>query len=155
MIGGRSFALSLFGAVLSVSAHAADPVSIDGVWCVPSTGRPHTAYVYMTMTLNGKTDDTLIKAASSAAQMTDILVPSAGELIPTEALPLSAHAPTIFEPGGQHLILRALNRSLKPGDTIELTLTFAKAGKRGVSAAVVRHAPTADMPGLPKGVKLE
>lgn len=42
----------------------------------------------------------------------------------------------ILQPGGIHLMLMNLSRSLQQGDSLQLTLQFAKAGSLSVTAAV-------------------
>lgn len=55
-------------------------------------------------------------------------------------VPIAAGKPTVFTPGGRHIMLIDLRRPLKIGETVPLTLRFAQAGKtREVAAtAVVR-----------------
>jgi hypothetical protein len=41
-----------------------------------------------------------------------------------------------MKPGGYHIMLLGLTRDLKPGDTVNVTLTFDKAGRMTVDAPV-------------------
>jgi copper(I)-binding protein len=52
-----------------------------------------------------------------------------------------------LEPGGLHIMLIDLREPLKQGETLPLTLTFAKAGKVTVQVPVKSPAETAPAPG--------
>jgi copper(I)-binding protein len=50
---------------------------------------------------------------------------------PLETLPIPAAGTVELKEGGDHVMLEGLTRTLKPGDTVRLTLTFEdSAGKR-------------------------
>jgi copper(I)-binding protein len=46
-----------------------------------------------------------------------------------DAIPVAPGAPARLEPGGQHIMLMGLSAPLADGDTLELTLTFERAGE--------------------------
>ncbi|MBN1305426.1 MAG: copper chaperone PCu(A)C [Anaerolineales bacterium] len=53
-----------------------------------------------------------------------------------ERIEMPANDRVELEPGGLHVMLIALTRDLKAGDTFDLTLTFARAGSRKVVVSV-------------------
>jgi len=52
------------------------------------------------------------------------------------AVEIPAHATTALKPGGYHVMLMDLKQPLVVGQTIPLSLTFAKAGRIDVTARV-------------------
>ena len=53
-----------------------------------------------------------------------------------DGLDLPAGQAVTLKPGGYHIMLTGLTRPLKEGETVSLTLSFAKAGSREVTAPV-------------------
>lgn len=134
-------------------------VAIDGAWARLSDQQPHTAFVYLTMTLDGEASDHLISVDSPVAESAQILEPQQGThrdtLAAANSVALDAHAPTIFQPQGTHIILRDMTRKLMPGDNFPVTLHFEQAGKIDAVVKVLKQPPSDGVPDLPKGVKLE
>jgi copper(I)-binding protein len=152
--------MAIFIAIAPTRARAdAGGISVDGVWCQISTERAGTAYVYLTISVEGKGVDRLIGAASPIARRVDILTlqkrHGQQQLLPAPGIEVTSHEPTVLQPFEPHLILRGVHKRLVHGDTFPLTLTFEKAGAREVSAKVLSRAPAEGMPNLPKGVKLD
>jgi copper(I)-binding protein len=150
-----------FGAGFAGTAFAARTpgISVDGVWSRISREKAHTGFVYMTLSLAGDSGDTLVGAMTPLARSVEILtvrqVKGRERLERAKAIELETHAPTVLQPQGPHLILRGLKQRLMPGDKFILTLEFAKAGKRDVTAKVVADPPHIGLPELPKGVKID
>jgi copper(I)-binding protein len=158
----RRFAPALLGLILTLApagAGAAPGISVDGAWCVVSRARPGTAFVYLTLTLRGEPEDQLTGAATDAASRAAILTPHMVRgrevLQPASAIPLGSEAPTVFQPEDTHIVLSGLQRPLAPGDAFTLSLHFASAAAQDVLVKVVRQPPSAGMPDLPSGLKLE
>jgi copper(I)-binding protein len=145
--------------VLAGQAVAQTAVSIDGAWCLTSQYNRHTAFVYMTLTVEDEASDALTGAVSSIADEIQILAPDPSgnrkKLEPVSTVPLDPHEPTVLEPTETHLLLKGLNRKLVPGDEFDLKLNFAHAGTQDAVVKVLRYPPSAGMPDLPKGVKVE
>jgi hypothetical protein len=55
---------------------------------------------------------------------------------PIDRLEIPAGGTVELKPGSYHIMLIGLNQELKPGDKIEITLTFEKAGEVKVTAEV-------------------
>lgn len=90
---------------------------------------------------NGGAEDKLISAAGDVAKSIELhtVVDNNGvmQMRPVEGgIPVPAGGQVELKPGGFHVMLVGLNRELKPGDKVMLTLTFEKAGTRQVEAEV-------------------
>lgn len=55
---------------------------------------------------------------------------------PVESIPVAAGATVALEPGGYHIMLLDVKKVLAVGDTIDVTLTFEKAGEVTTTAEV-------------------
>jgi copper(I)-binding protein len=107
---------------------------------------------YLSIQNNGKTADTLLGASSSLAKRVEIHEMSMdGGVMSMRALPQGVTIPAggriELSPGGSHLMLLGLSKQLAPGDTVPLTLEFAKAGKVNVELHVEAAKPDADSMG--------
>ena len=56
--------------------------------------------------------------------------------VPGQRLEIPARGAVELKPGGLHLMLIGLKQQLKPGDKIEVTLSFEKSGDKTVQAEV-------------------
>ncbi|HVJ51243.1 MAG TPA: copper chaperone PCu(A)C [Aliidongia sp.] len=159
-LGLGIFAIGLWLSIAGTALAARVPgISVDGVWCRISTEKTHTGFVYMTLSIAGGEGDQLVGATSPVARTVDMLAPQQvkgrEKLQRTSSIALDPHFPTVLQPQGPHLILHGIRQKLAPGDNFVLTLEFAKAGKRDVTAKIVSHPPHIGLPELPKGVKLD
>ena len=57
---------------------------------------------------------------------------------PLEAVEVAPGEPTVFKPGGLHIMLMGLRQPLKEGETFPLVLTFQRAGRIEVEAMVLK-----------------
>lgn len=55
---------------------------------------------------------------------------------PVDKIEIPAGGTVKLEPGGYHVMMLDMGKTLNPGDTIEVTLTFEKAGTKKVTAEV-------------------
>ena len=79
------------------------------------------------------TPDTLIAAAADVSEDVQIHQTTVGEdglsrMQPVDRIPVPAGATVALEPGGYHVMLLGLKRSLAPGDSLLLELTFSERG---------------------------
>jgi periplasmic copper chaperone A len=95
---------------------------------------------YLVVRNAGTTEDRLIRAASDVAGAVELhtVEESNGVMAmrPVEAIDVPAGEVVELRPGGFHVMLVGLNRELRPGDTVALTLEFERAGSVDVRAAV-------------------
>lgn len=95
--------------------------------------------VYVSL-MNHGAADRLVAIASPAAKSAQlhrmVMDGDVMKMEPVGALDLPAGAMLDMAPGGMHVMLMDLARPLKQGDTVELTLTFEKAGAVTVTVPV-------------------
>lgn len=139
---------ALYIAVLHGIAACGPPQVIvsDAVAATPLVvGSPADASmaVYLTITNHGAAD-TLTGAESPIAKTATIHggTDHAGmtAMAPQTVFVVPADATVSFRPGGIHLMLEGLSRIPLPGDTVLISLTFARAGRLAVAAGVTEYA---------------
>jgi periplasmic copper chaperone A len=95
---------------------------------------------YLVVRNAGTTPDRLIGAASDVAGAVELhtVEESNGVMAmrPVEAIDVPAGESVELRPGGFHVMLVGLNRELRPGDMVALTLEFERAGSVDVRAEV-------------------
>jgi len=108
----------------------------------PATGE-RTA-LYFTVTNRGSDDDELIAVSTEVAAIAEIhTTVRDGEMMRMEEMDaLLVHAGEVFRlaPSGIHIMLLDLQETLRPGDRINVTLSFRHAGDMLVRAEVVPYA---------------
>ena len=100
--------------------------------------------------------DRLVSVTSDAAGQAElresVVESGAVSTRPVGGILINPGVATKLAPGGLHILLIALKRALKDGETIVLTLTFERAGKVTVPVPVARNAsaarPNVAVPGL-------
>lgn len=121
------------------AVRAGDLLMTDAVVRVGLEGR--TTAGYMTIRNEGDGADRLTGASSSAAERVEIhssnMVDGVMRMRPLAEIEIPADGSTVFAPGGNHLMLIGLEAPLAVGATVELTLTFDRAGEVLVPAQVV------------------
>jgi len=95
---------------------------------------------YMTIRNPGNQPDRLVKVTSDAAKVVELHTVEEQNGVmsmhPIAGIDVPANGEATLKPGGFHVMLIALTRELKVGDTVTVTLTFAKAGDMTVQAKV-------------------
>ena len=96
--------------------------------------------IYATLVNPSKERDALISAASNAAGAVEIheSYQHMGMMMmrPVKRIEVPAGGRVEMKPGGFHIMLLGLRRDLKPGQTVNVTLQFQKAGKIPVKARI-------------------
>lgn len=108
-----------------------------------------SAAVRMVIDNATETDDELVKVTTPAAgratlhesATSDAGISSMADLTEVD---VPAGRQTVFRSGGLHVMLEDFTSNLALGDRVELTLTFAEAGERTVTAEVVPIGSTAE-----------
>lgn len=94
---------------------------------------------YLTIRNSGPADR-LLKAMSDAAGTVELhtVIDDNGvkQMRPVEAIDVPANGEVALKPGSFHVMMFGVKQDLKPGDTINLTLQFEKAGSMTVKAEV-------------------
>jgi periplasmic copper chaperone A len=106
----------------------------------PAHGDAANGAVYVTIVNHGGSPDALVRATTDAAKTVELheTVQEGGvmKMRPLPRFEVPGGGRLEMKPGGYHLMLLGLNRDLKPGDTVRVTLTFDKAGPMPVEATV-------------------
>lgn len=108
----------------------------------PSTGN---GVIYLTITNDGDTDDTLLEATTDRAERVEAHETSVeddiGRMTPLDGpLAIPAGESVTLEPAGMHLMLVNLNDDIQLGDSFEAAMTFEQAGEIVVPVAVALDA---------------
>jgi copper(I)-binding protein len=139
------FKLGLLAAVIAVAPAAfaqtgkTSTVAVEQAWARATPASARTGAVYMTLTNKANTADRLTGASSDVAAKVQIHemavvngVMQMRQLV--NGLTIPAGGSVTLKPGRYHVMLIELKKPLTAGETIPLTLTFAKA--RNISLTV-------------------
>lgn len=87
----------------------------------------------------GSDADTLLAISSAAAgRVTLHQTGTDRRMHPAESFAVSPGTPLVLQDGGRHAMMEALARPLVPGDSLDVTLRFARAGSLVLRVPVVR-----------------
>lgn len=143
-VGMRVFWLGLLMAC-GTSSTTAPGIRVENVWSRPAeqdVGRfGSTGVVYLTIVNKGGSADRLLKVQSETAEVAEIhqttMDGDVMKMAPVKGgLEIPAKSQTDLQPGGVHIMLIGLKRSLNVGDRFELLLEFEKRGKQVVESEV-------------------
>jgi periplasmic copper chaperone A len=135
-------------AVLLVAAPAAfaqtsgtSRITVEQPWARATPAGAMTGAVYMTLANKADTADRLTAASSDVASKVQIHemtmvngVMQMRQLVNGLAIP--ADGSVTLKPGGYHVMLIGLKKQLIAGQTLPLTLTFAKAGNISITVPI-------------------
>jgi len=127
-------AIPLIAAAVAASATAAVAApQVSQAWSRPAVAGS-TGAGFMTLANPGKAADALTAVESPAAKTTEIHRSSmaAGGVMKMEKqarVAIPAGGAVVFAPGGYHLMFIGLTKTLKAGDKVPATLTFASGAK--------------------------
>jgi len=104
---------------------------------------------YLTITNNGDEPDRLVSVTTDVAEAVEVhdvtMKDNVMEMRPLhDGLEIPAGETVSLEPGGYHLMLIGLTKSLLAGKSFDLTLTFEHAGDVTVTVPILRREPTDD-----------
>jgi copper(I)-binding protein len=139
--------VALLAGCSSAAVPATAPITVTDAWARSSSATASAAAAYATITNTGTTADALVGASSPAAASVEVHEtmamgsPSASSggmmgMQPVARVEIPAGGSLQLKPGSYHVMLIGLARDLTVGDTIDLTLTFEKAGPITVKAQV-------------------
>lgn len=121
-------------------AEAQAPLTASGAWVrEPVPGRTVTA-AFVVIENAGAADLQIVGATCDAAGIVEMheMVRSGDmmKMAPVKSIAVPAKGKVELRPGGLHLMLFELNKPLKEGDTVNLTLTTDTGAKVQAAAAV-------------------
>jgi hypothetical protein len=104
------------------------------------TGGGGNGAVYVTLSNSGSQSDSLVSAASDAAQTVELHeVKNEGGVMkmrPVPRIEVPAGGNVELRPGGYHIMLLGLKHDLKVGEKVPVTLKFERGGELHIEAAV-------------------
>ena len=133
----------LLSATWTASPALADgPIKVEQAWARATPGGARTGAVYLTVTNAGAAPDTLIGAATPAADKAELhemkMQNNIMEMRPVPALSLAPGQSVTLGPNGYHIMLVGLKAPLKEGDTLPITLSFEHAPKQDVTVPIMK-----------------
>ena len=148
----RIFLFASLAAALAAPAVSADykagTMSIQNPWARPAAAGGNAAG-YLVINNRGSADvltaveTPVAKASLHRSAMADGM---ASMRAMDDGLPVPADQTIVLRPGGDHIMLAGLTRSLTQGQKIPATLVFQRAGRVKIQISVETAAPTAQKP---------
>lgn len=142
---------------LAAAAMAQLPgIEVDQVWARATPPGAKTGAVYLTLSNKGGEADTLLAVTTPVAAKAELhtTINDNGilRMRPLASLAVKPGDTAKLQPSGMHIMLTDLKAPLVAGQSFTLTLTFAKAGTKQVTATVEK-AGSMGMPGM-SGMKM-
>jgi copper(I)-binding protein len=124
-------------------------ITIEDVWAEAAmfsdasmSSTEVSSAAYMVLVKSGNLDDTLVDVFAEVADKTELhlsaLVDGAMKMTPVDEIRVPAGRRTELVPGGPHVMMISLTRSLEPGDRILIALRFKTSGDQLVVAGARR-----------------
>jgi periplasmic copper chaperone A len=126
--------------LLAATAAATQPsqIQIKDAWARATPGRAENGAAYLTIV--SPVPDRLVAVSTPVAKKAELHMMSMEggvmRMRPLDGIDLAANRPVTLKPGGMHIMLTGLTAPLQANQSITLTLSFEKAGKQEVTAAV-------------------
>jgi copper(I)-binding protein len=149
--------------VSTTNLPATSSITVSSVWARTSPTVAGAGALYLTVDNTAGVDDALIgvsvdpsiaktaelhetaAVAASTPTVAGGMTPATGEpmmeMRPVDRIVVPAHGSVALAPGGYHVMMMGLVEPLTAGNTLEVTLTFEKAGQKVVTADVRDTAP--------------
>lgn len=142
-------ALALLASACAIPAQrlVGGDLRVDGAWARAATTTDHPVAVYMRIVNSGSRADALVGAASNAAGSVVLhrtYRADAVRMMRVSSIEIPAGGSVTLAPNGLHVTLESPARLLRQGDSVTVTLSFARAGN--ISVAVRVLAPGASGP---------
>jgi copper(I)-binding protein len=132
------------------------PIEVQHAWSRPAMAG-HTGVIYLTITDHGA-PDRLVGVASPAgrAELHESFDDhGVMKMRAVQALPVAPGTSVALKPGGYHIMLMDLKHDLNAGDSVPVTLKFAKAGQVKAMAMVEKNAAAGTQHGDMGGMKMK
>ncbi len=157
---GAAVALSAAAALLgSAAAASAGDIDVSAPWTRATVRGASVGVGYLTIENKGKEADRLTGADTDAAAKVEVHeMKMDGGVMRMRYLPdgleIKPGATVTLKPGSYHLMLMGLKKPLLPGESVHVTLNFAKAGAIAVEMPVggfgATKPPAEPAPAAPK-----
>ena len=119
---------------------------LDNAWSRATPGGAKVGGGYLTVDNKGSTADKLLGGSSPAASKVEVHEMAMNNGVMTmrplkDGLPIPAGKSVALAPGGYHLMLVGLTRTLAVGDAVPVTVTFASGAKQKANLTVALAPP--------------
>ena len=115
-------------------------IRVEQPWARATIGKGRVGVAYMHLKNAGSQNDRLIGAKTPVAEHAGLHTHRiSGDIMrmrPVDDIPIPAGGSAMLKPGGLHIMLMRLTRTLKEGENFPLTLTFERAGAVTVDVIV-------------------
>jgi copper(I)-binding protein len=149
--------LLLVAACGGASLSAAPRIAVTAAR-TPLPASPDVGAVYLTIKNDSRQPDVLLSATSDVAAQTmlhtDVTRGPTELMVPAGPVTIQPGQSLVLTPGGYHLMLMNLTRTLAVGDTIQVTLVFKRAGRIVVDVPVVSLVAGASSDTMPPGMHM-
>ena len=140
MIRLPAWTILLLAGLGACQPHVEPPVVISDVRILAPIPGSSTGVAYMTIFNHGGGMDRLVAVESDVAKKVELHTHSMKDGVMRmrriSAIEVHPGEPEVLAPGGNHVMLMGLHKSLKDGQTFTVHLVFEKAGKIAVDVAV-------------------
>ncbi|RMD50222.1 MAG: copper chaperone PCu(A)C [Candidatus Thermofonsia bacterium] len=143
-------ALLVAGVMLAACSSSGGELVVTDAWGRTSPAVADNGAFYMTITNNTNQDDELLSASVDVCTSTELheMYMKENDVmgmrpVPGGSIPIPAGETVELKVGGMHVMCLGKSAEFTPGDTYDITLTFAKAGEMVVTADI---RDSADMP---------
>ena len=117
--------------VSATHSRAADGIAVRDAWSRTTPPGTTVGAAYFVI-VNRGARDRLLRISTPIAERAELhvsaMVGGMMTMKPLEMVEIERNATVTFAPGGRHVMLIGLQRPIKAGDKIPLTLTFEKSG---------------------------
>lgn len=132
--------LLMLPAAAAAQEFRAGGITVVAPWARATPGGAKVGGAYLELKAAAGAGDRLVSVSSGAAGTVEIHqhINEGGvmKMRRIDGLAVPGGASVMLKPGGHHLMLMDLKQPLKPGDKLQLTLTFEKAGTLSVEGPV-------------------
>jgi hypothetical protein len=127
------------------ASHRSGPLEVRDAWSRPAVAG-FNGVGYMTLVNHGRRAERLVGARSPIARAvephrSEVAANGVASMRPAPRIEIPPGGSVTFAPGGYHLMLMGLTKTLKPGDRAPVTLTFADGRSLAVSLQVTAGGP--------------
>ncbi len=131
--------------IVTSNCQPADELEIDGAWVRATPPNRDVTAAYLVIRNLSDQPRELLSVETPAAEYTELhtmrQVDDMMEMKKIEHLVVPPQGAAVLEPGGNHIMLFGVSRSLAEGDSVSLTLRFADQSTRTVTAEVLKSHP--------------
>ena len=144
MVGCKFLSVAAGLVITSAALAQTNQLEVSDAWARATPAKAENGIAFLT--IRSPTSDRLVLVSSPVARKAELNTMEMSGMVmkmrPIASLDIPAGQPVTLKPSGEHIMLMGLNGPLREGQSFPLTLTFEKAGARGVTVAVEKPGAT-------------